>query len=412
MLAAQQAVDAAQRDIVKAQRVVDKDVTQNTTLRDAQKSACADPDGSSDGSSAGSPVSAGCTSAQADFEAYADTLSADVAALDKTVAAQDGNISALDAAVTALDALLNKLPAAVKSAGSATSGSTGTTSGGSNSGSHGSGGSATSGGSGTVSASKQTGSSTNSSQSTTETASAGQLAADQASIEAAEAQLELARQNLKASRLTSPIAGTVASVGFTVGSGSNGQSITILGTGNQIVKINVPLSQIDQVKRGQSASLAVDGRTGALHGTVTRIGLLSSTSGGSTRFPVAVTLADGAPKLYNGVGADVTITTGTASDVVIIPNSAITTVSTHHTVTVMQGGRTRITQVTLGLTGTDTSQVKAGLKAGAKVQLAIPDKDLPSSANNSTRTTRPFGGNFPVRFSGAGGAANFGGGGR
>src|SRR6201999_915505 len=107
--------------------------------------------------------------------------------------------------------------------------------------------------------------------------------------------------------------------------GSSGNSITILGTGNQVVSIAVPLSEIAQVKTGQPVSIQVDGITAALHGTVTKIGILSSTSGSLTTFPVSITLADGSPAVHDGVGAAATITTGTASGVVLVPNSAITT---------------------------------------------------------------------------------------
>ncbi|MHA4858247.1 hypothetical protein, partial [Enterococcus faecium] len=75
----------------------------------------------------------------------------------------------------------------------------------------------------------------------------------------------------------------------------------------------VPLSEISQVVKGQPAALVVDGVSAPVHETVTRIGLLSTTSGSSTTFPVTVTLADGSPALHDGVGADVTLTTGTAA---------------------------------------------------------------------------------------------------
>jgi HlyD family secretion protein len=221
-------------------------------------------------------------------------------------------------------------------------------------------------------------------------AGAAQLAADQASIDSAKAQLKLAKQNLAAAILTSPLAGRVGSISLSAGSRSSGGSITIVGNGNQIVTIDVPLSQIDQVKTGQPASIAVDGRTDALHAAVTRVGIVSSTSGSLTTFPVTVTLADGSPALHNGVGADVTITTGTAADVLLVPNSAITTVGSRHTVTIVRDGKTSTASVTLGLTGVDSSQVTGGLSAGDEVELADPDQGLPSSATSSS-TTGGFG---------------------
>ncbi len=206
--------------------------------------------------------------------------------------------------------------------------------------------------------------------------------------------------------MTSPIAGTVATVGLTVGSSASGHTITILGTGNQVVTINVPLSEIDQVKTGQPATIAVDGRTDQLTGTVTKIGIKSTTSGSLTTFPVTITLADGSPTIHDGVGASVVVTTGTAANAVLVPNSAITTVGTRHTVIVVKNGKTQTTQVTVGLAGSASSQITKGLQVGDTVELADNGAALPSSATSATTTTGRFGG-----FTGGGGFAGFAGGG-
>jgi HlyD family secretion protein len=357
VVSAQRKVDAGEGAIDRAQQVIDAAVKTNAALRDAQKSAC---DASTTDPSA-------CASARADYEAYADTLSADTDVLDTAIRNQDGAVKALNAAIGNLDALLGTLSA------SSGSGSTGSRT--------------SSGGSGGTARTAQ---STQSSASTGQVASAAQLAADAASIDSAKAQLTLAKQSLAAATLTSPLAGTVGDVSLSTGSGSSGGSITIVGTGNQVVTVDVPLSQIDEVKTGQPARIAVDGRTRTFHGTVTKIGMLSSTSGSLTTFPVTITLADGSPALPNGVGADVTITTGTVSDALLVPNSAISTVGSRHTVIVVRAGRTSTATVTLGLTGLDVSQVTGGLSAGENVLLADPGQGLPSSATSSTSSR--FGG--------------------
>jgi len=430
LIAAQQTVDTAQAAVDAAQQTVDADVAQNVKLRDAQKTACATD-----------TTTADCGTAMDAYAASADTLSTDMATLDQAVSTQDGNVKGLDDSITALDKLVDQLQQAAQSAGSGGSGSGSGGSGGSSGGSGGSGGSGSHpggssgssgqpspstgsrGGSGSTpsgggqsgqsgagqsgtgqsgSGSGQSGAGQSGSGQTSEPASAAQLAADQSQIDAAEAQLEVAQQNLSAATLKSPADGKVADVGLTAGSSSSGQTVTIIGTGIPGVSMSVPLAQIDEVKVGQPVTVAADGDSTVLHGTVASIGLLSSTSGSRTTFPVTVRLDSGSRQVFDGSGADATITTGTARNVVTVPNSAIqSSAGGTHTVTVIKNGKPTAVRVTLGVAGNDTTQVTSGLQAGQQVVLAELSQPLPGSAT-STSTTGTF------RLPGGGG---FGGGG-
>ncbi|HVU93041.1 MAG TPA: HlyD family efflux transporter periplasmic adaptor subunit, partial [Jatrophihabitans sp.] len=403
VLDAQKAVDSAQAAVDSAEHALTEAVTQNTSLRDAQRTACAT---SADGSTG--PTTAGCTSARADFEAYADDLAAANAAVSSAVADQDAALAQLDKAIAALDKLLGSLSSSGgttgrtggtgTTSGTGTTGGTGNKTGGAGNKTGGTGnqtggtGNQT-GGTGTTGG---TGSSTPSTGSTgtTPTASAAQLASDQAAIDAAAAQLRAARQDRQAASLRSPISGVVAAVGLTVGGSASG-TITIVGTGVPKVTIAVPLAQIDLIKKGQATSVAVDGVSRPLTGKVSTIGMLSSTSGSQTTFPVTVQLGADTPHLYDGAGADVTITTGTAQDVLTVPNSAIHTLTRGlHTVTVLRDGRTSTVSVTLGVAGAAVTEVRSGLEAGDRVVLADYGQALPSSTSDSTtnRISRLLGG--------------------
>ncbi len=200
----------------------------------------------------------------------------------------------------------------------------------------------------------------------------------------------------------------MAAIGLSAGGSASG-TVTIVGAGVQKVSTTVPLADIDLIKPGESVSVAADGVAGKLHGTVTSIGMLSTTSGSTTAFPVTVTLDSETSNLYDGTGADVVITTGTASHVTAVANSAIHTgVRGTHTVTVLRDGKTTTVQITLGVAGTDVTQVKSGLKVGDQVVLADLSQVLPTS----TTSTTSRGGTF-IPFSGGAGGPNFGpGGGR
>ena len=452
LITAQQKVDQGQTAVDQAQSAIDADITQNIALRNAQVTACStgtsaspapDPSSSAAGSTS-SGLSAQCASAEADYEAFADTLNSAGHGLDAAITAQDAAVKALDQAISGLDSLLAGLPAVIGS-GSSGSGGTGGTGGsaspspsptgrpapspspsptgrpapspspsgirtpapsprpsGTRTPPAGTPSPTSSGKSGTGTGAGGSGSS---SQAASAPASASQLAADQAEIDAAKAQLAVAKQGLAAATLKSPIVGTIAAVGLTADSSSSGSSVTILGTGGQVVNINVPLSEISQLKTGQAASVQADGVTAPVHGTVSYIGLLSSTSGSLTTFPVVIALNEGSPALHDGVGADVTVTTGSAANAALVPNSAITTIGTRHVVTVVANGKSQVTAVTLGLAGTDVSQVTAGLKVGQAVELANPGTALPSSATSSSTITR-----FPAGFGSGFVPGGFGGG--
>ena len=384
VIAAQQRVDAAQTEVDAAQQTVDADVTQNTKLRDAQHAACATSGESpspspTDSASADSPISAACSAAMADYEASADTLSADMAILDAKISAQDGNLNVLETAIAALDKLVGQLQAAA-------AGSTGRSTSPSGSATKPSGSNRTAAPNGSnKSNSPSQPAQDSSSPSANEPASAAQLAADQAAIDAAEAQLTAAEQDLAAATLKSPAAGKVAAVGLIAGASSSGKTITIVGTGVPGVDATVSLSEANLVKVGQSVSVAVDGVAKKLHGTVESVGLLSSTSDSTTTIPITVELDADSPDLFDGSGADVVITTGTAADVVAVPNSAIDSgAGGRHTVTVLNGGKTSTVRVTLGVAGPDLTQIKSGLKVGDQVVLADFSQSLPSSSTNSS----------------------------
>lgn len=226
----------------------------------------------------------------------------------------------------------------------------------------------------------QTGSSPNSGP-----ASAQQLAADQAQIDAATAELAVAEQGKAEAVLTSPLAGTVAAVGITAGktvSGSSSStSITVIGAGQEQVNTTVSLADIDSMKVGDQASVRVDGISTALSGKVSSVGILNTTTGTTTSYPVTVVLDPSAAHLYDGSGASVQIRTASVTDVLSVPSSAVHAIGTFSMVTLYNKGKTTLTRITTGATGTDRTQVMSGLSAGQQVVLADLGEPLPSSGS-------------------------------
>jgi HlyD family secretion protein len=235
-------------------------------------------------------------------------------------------------------------------------------------------------------------------------ASSAELVADQAAVDAAQADVTAAQQNLAQGTIVSPIDGTVAAVnmkaGDAVSAGSSTENIIVVGPGGYEVTTTVPVTEIGNVKLSDPATVAPDGSTSALDGKVVSIGVMPTTSGSTTVYPVVIGLTGTPSGLRNGAAASVTITLNHVADALAVPTSAIRTAGggAVHTVTVVSGGKTSTVPVQVGATGPDLTEIKSGLQEGQQVMLADLSQPLPSNTTN-----RGFGGGGGLGGGGAGG---------
>ncbi|HEX3333892.1 MAG TPA: efflux RND transporter periplasmic adaptor subunit [Acidimicrobiales bacterium] len=278
--------------------------------------------------------------------------------------------------------------------GNTGAGSTGNT----GSGSGGTGGSSS--GSGSPSGSAGTGGSS------TNTDTPQQIASDQAAIDTAQANLTEARQSLKEATLTSPISGTVVSVGINVGNtvsaNSSTEMISIIGTKSYEVQATLDSSQIPLVKTGQSASVEVDGLDGNLEGTVSQVGPVQSTSSGYS-YPVIVSLPDtNGSNIYSGSTASVNISTGEVSNVVAVPTSAVQSLGNNSYVLELDRGQLTRKVIRVGMIGNTYTQVLSGLTPGQSVVLVDYSEAVPSSNSNTTAGLGNFLGGGSGGFPGGG----------
>jgi HlyD family secretion protein len=227
-----------------------------------------------------------------------------------------------------------------------------------------------------------------------------QIATDQAAIDSAEATLIDAQQSLAAAQLSSPINGTIVSVGITVGdtvsANSSTEVIVIIGTQSYEVSATLTSAEVQDVKVGDRAEVSVDGINAAIAGTVSQVGPVQYDDEAYT-YPVVALLPSSAQGLFSGSTATLTIATGGVDDVVAVPTSAvITNNATSYVETLDKGVLTRKV-VKLGMIGSVYSQVRSGLTVGQSVVLADYSEAVPSS------NTATLGGGF--------GGGGFGGGG-
>jgi HlyD family secretion protein len=231
------------------------------------------------------------------------------------------------------------------------------------------------------------------------------IAVDEAAIGAAEAALASAQDDLDGAVLRSPIDGVVGAMPFTKGtSASTSQSATILGSGGVRVTVEVPLASVTALKVGTPAQVSADGSNpGATEGSagkVESVGLLPTTTSGTATYPVAVYVAKPAAALTEGSAATVALVLKSVTDVVTVPNSALTSTGAGSTgyVTLLENGTTTRRTVTYGAVGPATTEITSGLEKGATVVLADPSQDVPASSTSSTRTFGggTFGGPVPA----------------
>ncbi len=221
-------------------------------------------------------------------------------------------------------------------------------------------------------------------------ATPAQVAADQATLDADNATLSEAEGSLSQATLSSPLTGTVVSVGVAAGqsvsTGSSSAQIEIISPGAYEVSTTVSVLDVGQVTIGDAATITLDGTTTPLAGTVAQIG--PPTSSSSTSYPMVISIPQALTGIHDGASVSVSTVVSEAKDVVAVPTSAVHHLSRTAYVTEIRNGEASNVAVQVGTVGDLLTQINSGVKAGDTVVLANMNTPLPSS-----NTTFPaFGG--------------------
>jgi len=239
---------------------------------------------------------------------------------------------------------------------------------------------------------------------------ASRVVSDQAAVTNARDALSSAQADLTSATLKSSIAGTVGSVSLVKGTSSTGTSVVIVGTGAVAVTLNVPLASMASIHVGQKAKVSPQGTTSFAPGAVSSISLLPSTStstsgssagrattqgavtgqasttSSSPVYPVVVLVPEALPALASGSRADVSLLIGTATNVLTVPNSALTPLGNGQAMALtFKKGVTTRALVKTGYVGTLSTQITSGLTAGQQVVLADLSTALPTNTTSSRR---------------------------
>lgn len=214
------------------------------------------------------------------------------------------------------------------------------------------------------------------------------ILADRAAIDAAEAALAVARRDRTLATLTSPISGTVVSVGLVSGdavtAGSAEAAIRVQADDGYVVELPVSLAQIPDVAVGQSATVDLPAFDADYDAIVSSVGVENVSDTATPSYTVVVALDADGEQLRIGATARVVITLATAEDVLTVPVSAVTRDGPTESVIVLSDAGPKTVPVELGAVGSERIEITDGLSAGDRVVIAdlartVGDEDSTSS---------------------------------
>lgn len=189
--------------------------------------------------------------------------------------------------------------------------------------------------------------------------------------------------------ITAPFAGTVSNLSDTATQGSEVTGSSVLCTVNDvsqfIVTTSVPEGKIGQVSVGQTARLTFPDLPdlGTIEASVTKIGSTPAQSGGTTVYPVTITISEPDSSLQEGTTVQSSIILQTVPDSLIVPIEAVQTADDGSTYLDVLLDPTRGIHTTIQVTVTASSDTQAAVESPniqADTQVILPDSSDSSSS--------------------------------
>jgi membrane fusion protein, macrolide-specific efflux system len=191
------------------------------------------------------------------------------------------------------------------------------------------------------------------------------------------------QREIKAATLRAPIDGIVSAVNVTKGFDAPAGAAITIASPTLTVTTDVVESDLPAIQTGQVASVTVTAIGADLGGTVTAISPTASTSqSGVVSYPVTITIKDAPATARAGMSADVTIITASATNVLVVPASALQGSTGNYSVLVLAAdGTTTSVPVEVGLVTNSMAEIKSGIAEGTNVVTGTT-ADLVGTTNN------------------------------
>jgi macrolide-specific efflux system membrane fusion protein len=209
---------------------------------------------------------------------------------------------------------------------------------------------------------------------------------------------------IKAATLTSPIDGVVTTVNVAAGVDAPSGTAIVVNAATFEVTASVVESDLSSIRIGQAVAITVSAVNASLTGKVSSIGLTPSTSSGSSSvvsYPVTIAIDGSNSAIRAGMSADVAITVAQATNVLVVPTSALAGGKGDYVARVLdEANNVSTTPVEVGLVTTSGAEIKSGLNEGDTVVTGT----VSSQTNSTTNNNRGLGGGgFSGGFGGGGG---------
>jgi HlyD family secretion protein len=152
----------------------------------------------------------------------------------------------------------------------------------------------------------------------------------------------------------------VPAVATTAGNGF----VVLANMSRLAVSASIPEADAAKLQLGQQTRVTFPGTDTTATGTVTQITPQSTVANNVVLYPISVSLDSAPPGVGVGSTAELSITTGTAQNVLRVPTQAITTNGTRHTVTVRRNGVDSVVAVEVGVSGATDTEITSGVAQG------------------------------------------------
>jgi len=140
-----------------------------------------------------------------------------------------------------------------------------------------------------------------------------------------------------------------------------------------LVDVQVTEVDINRISVGQKARLTFDAIQGKEYeGQVTEVGQVGTNVQGVVNFTVTVELLTSDSQVRPGMTAAVNLVTDELKDVVLVPNRAVRLRNGKRVVYLLKNGLPEVTEIRLGSTSDQYSQVLEGVKPGDVLVLNPP----------------------------------------
>ena len=250
------------------------------------------------------------------------------------------------------------------------------------------------------------------------------IQSDQLALQQQELSLQTAQTNLNDCYIRAPVSGIVATIPAVVGNMVSSPAVTIVGQG-QVAEVT--LNEIDaaKVRLGDMATVTFDALPNlSVAGQVVELDPVGTVSQGVVDFDAQIALIPANTQVKPGMSLTANIVTQADQDVVVVPNSAITTMgassyvlepasplSAAQIASSSVGGivlpeAPRLVPVTVGIANETETEITSGVKVGDQIIAQTIKSATASTGSTAVGSTAGIG---ALRTLGGGGG--FGGGG-